>query len=108
MAPKSSASPIRISSAAAPYSEVTRFVRWRPGCTELTVTPSSATSRAIVLRNPVAPARAVLERISWGIGWRTATEVIATTRPHPCACIGGTAALHIATTDIKLRSMAAG
>ena len=87
---------------------MTRFVRCRPGCTEFTVTPSSATSRASVLRNPVAPARAVLDRISCGIGWRTASDVMATTRPQPCACIGATAALHIATTDSRLSSMAAG
>ncbi len=56
----------------------------------------------------MAPARAVLERISSGIGWRTATDVIATTRPQPRSCIAGTAALHIATTDIRLRAMAFG
>jgi hypothetical protein len=84
-----------------------RGVRWSPGCTLLTVTPSAATSRANVLRNAVAPARAVFDRISWAIGWRTASEVIATTLPHPCCCIAGTAALHIATTDIRFRSIAA-
>ena len=85
-----------------------RAVRCTPGWIELTVTPSTATSLASVFRKPVAPARAVLERISSAIGWRTATEVMATTRPHPAACIGGTAALHMATTDIRLRSSAAG
>ena len=73
-----------------------RSVAWMPGCTELTVTPSPATSRATVFRNPVTPARAVFDRIRFGIGWRTATDVIATTRPQPWACIAGTAALHIA------------
>ena len=53
----------------------------RPGWIELTVTPSGATSRARVLRKPVTPARAVFERISSGMGWRTAIEVMATTRP---------------------------
>ena len=45
---------------------------------------------------------------SWSIGWRTDTDVIATTRPQPAACIDGTADLHIATTDMRLRSIAAG
>ncbi len=31
---------------------------------------------------------------------------MATTRPHRRSCIAGTAALHIATTDIRLRSIA--
>jgi hypothetical protein len=83
-------------------------VRCRPGCTLFTVMPSPATSRASVFRNAVAPARAVFDRISWAIGWRTDSDVIATTRPHRCACIAGTAALHIATTDIRFRSSAAG
>ena len=42
-----------------------------PGCTEFTVTPSPATSRASVLRKPVTPARAVFDRMSVAIGWRT-------------------------------------
>ena len=33
---------------------------------------------------------------------------MATTRPQPVACIAGTAALHIATTDNRLRSMRGG
>jgi len=74
---------------------VMRAVAWMPGRTEFTVTPSPATSRASVLRNPVAPARAVLDRISPAIGWRTATEVMATTRPQCWACMAGTAALHM-------------
>ena len=72
------------------------------------MTPSSATSRASVLRKPVAPARAVLERIRFGIGWRTESDVMATTRPQPAACIAGTAALHMPTMDSRLRSIAAG
>ena len=71
------------------------------------MTPSPATSRASVLRNPVTPARAVLDRIRLAMGWRTLIDVIATTRPQPCACMAGTAALHMATTDVRLRSMAA-
>ena len=55
------------------------------------MTPSAATSRASVLRKPVSPARAVFERISPAIGWRTAIDVIATTLPHRCSCIAGTA-----------------
>ncbi len=50
------------------------------------------------MRKPVTPARAVFDRMRLAIGWRTDSDVIATTRPHPCACIAGTAALHIATT----------
>ena len=85
-----------------------RSVAWMPGWTELTVTPSLATSRASVLRKPVAPALAVLERMRLATGWRTVNDVMATTRPQPCSCMGGTAALHMATTDIRLRSSAAG
>ncbi len=54
----------------------------------------------------MAPARAVFDRISVPIGWRTATEVMATTRPQPAVCMAGTAALHMATTDSRLRSSA--
>ncbi len=43
------------------------------------------------LRKPVSPARAVFERMRFGIGWRTAIDVIATTRPHCCSRIAGTA-----------------
>ena len=85
-----------------------RSVACTPGWTELTVTPSPATSRARVLRKPVAPARAVLERIRFGTGWRTENEVMATTRPQPRACMSGTAALHMPTMDIRFRSSAAG
>ena len=49
---------------------------------EFTVTPSAANSLASVFRNPVAPARAVLERIRPPSGWRTVTEVIARMRPQ--------------------------
>ena len=65
---------------------------WLPGWTEFTVTPSPATSRARVLRNPVTPARAVLDRIRFGIGWRTEIDVIATTRPNRCARMCGATA----------------
>ncbi len=92
----------------APYSTVMRSVRWMPGSTEFTVTPSPATSRASVLRKPVAPARAVFDRMRPAIGWRTAIDVMATTRPHRRSCIAGTAALHIATTDSRFSSSAAG
>jgi len=63
----------------------------------LTVTPSAAISSASVFRNAVRPVRAVLERISAGIGWRTATEVIATIRPQPRSRISGTACRQAAT-----------
>ena len=107
--PKSPASPIRINAcSSSPYRSVTRGVRWRPGCTLFTVTPSRATSSASVFKNAVAPARAVFDKMSCAIGWRTASEVIATTRPHRRSCMPGTAALHIATTDIRFRSIAAG
>ena len=42
------------------------------------------------------------------MGWRTEMEVMATTRPQPWVTIAGTAALHMATTDNKLSSSAAG
>ena len=72
---------------------------WLPGCNEFTVTPSAATSRARVFRNPVTPARAVLGRIRVGMGWRTEIEVMATTRPHCWACIPGTASAHMAIVE---------
>ena len=84
-----------------------RSVSCDPGCSEFTVTPSAATSRASVLRKPVTPARAVFDRISVGIGWRTAIDVIATTLPHRCACIAGTASLHIAIAERQFSSNAA-
>jgi hypothetical protein len=59
------------------------------------------------LRKPVAPARAVFERMRYGSGWRTEIEVIATTLPHPRARMGGTAASHIDTTESRLSSSAA-
>ena len=85
-----------------------RSVAWMPGWTELTVTPSEATSRAVVLRKPVSPERAVLERINWGMGSRTAAEVIATTLPHPRCCMSGTRALHMAMVDNMFSWRAAG
>ena len=69
-----------------------------PGWMEFAVTPSAATSRARVFRKPVTPARAVFERMSVAIGWRTETDVIASTLPQPCACIAGTASRHMAMT----------
>ena len=68
-----------------------RSVACSPGSNEFTVTPSPATSRASVRRNPVRPARAVFDRMRFGIGWRTAIDVIATTRPHLRSRISGTA-----------------
>ena len=61
---------------------------------------------ARVLRNPVAPARAVLDRIRLSRGWRTLMEVMARIRPQARDCMPGTAALHMATTDSRLREMA--
>ena len=46
----------------------TRSVAWEPGRTALMVTPVWAISRATVFMNPVNPARAVLDRIRFGIG----------------------------------------
>ena len=68
--------------------------------------PSAATSPASVFRNAVAPARAVFDRISVGIGWRTEIDVMATIRPHLRDCIAGTAAWHIATIDSRFSSRA--
>ena len=72
--PKSSGSPMTpagmpsLLASGSPPVELRASGRWRgcPGWTELTVTPSAATSRASVLRKPVAPARAVFDRISVG------------------------------------------
>ena len=41
----------------------------------------------------MAPALAVLERINCAIGWRTLSDVMATTRPQLWSCIAGTTAL---------------
>src|SRR3954451_21366690 len=98
--------PSDAASTSGPYSFVMRSVAWMPGCTVLTVTPSLATSVATVLRNAVTPDRAVLDRINPPIGWRTATDVMATTRPQPCDCIAGTADLHMPTMLNRLRSIA--
>ena len=54
----------------------------------------------------MTPARAVFDRISPSIGCRTETDVIATTRPHPCSRMAGTAAAHIATVDSRFCSSA--
>ena len=62
---------------------------WSPGWSELTVTPSGATWVARVLRKPVRPARAVVERIRCGDDCRAAIEVIASTRPQPLLPHGG-------------------
>ena len=81
-------------------------MRCTPGWIELTVTPRLATSVESVLRKPVAPARAVFERMSVPIGWRTEIEVMASTRPQPRSHMAGTAALHMATTDSRFSSSA--
>ena len=52
------------------------------------------------------PARAVLDRMSAGLGWRTVTEVMATTRPQPRSAMAGTAAWHMATVDSRFSSSA--
>ncbi len=54
----------------------------------------------------MAPARAVLDRMSPSMGWRTEIEVMATTRPQPRDAMEGTAARHMATTDSRLSSSA--
>ncbi len=77
-----------------------------PGWIEFTVTPLGAISRARVFRKPVTPARAVLERMSVGDGWRTVMEVMATIRPQPCSTRPGTAAWHMATVDSRFSSSA--
>ena len=89
-----------------PCRESRRSVACEPGSTELTVTPSAATSVARVLRKAVAPARAVLERMRKPMGCFTAMDVMATTRPHRRSRIAGTAAWHMATTDRRFRSRA--
>ena len=80
---------------------------WEPGCTEFTVTPSPATSRARVFRNAGHPGASrvgqdqPLDRLA------DRDAVMATTRPHPRSRMVGTAAWHMATVDNKLRSSAA-
>ena len=54
----------------------------------------------------MTPARAVLDRISEPMGWRTDTDVMATTRPSPCSHMPGTAAWHMATVERRLSSRA--
>ena len=81
-----------LTSASSPYNAAIRSVACRPGCTELTVIPCAAISRATVFKKPVTPARAVFERIRLAIGWRTESDVMATMRPHCCCCIIGIAA----------------
>jgi hypothetical protein len=112
-APKSSGSPTCPTGTVAPavlrsppWSRLRRSVACRPGCTELTVTPCGATSVASVFRNPVTPARAVLDRMSEAAGWRTVIDVMATTRPQPRPTMAGTAARHMATVDIRFSSRA--
>ena len=51
----------------------------------------------------MSTSRAVFDRISCAIGWRTLSEVMATIRPQPRSCIGGAAAFVMATTDMRLR-----
>ena len=66
------------------WSSCGRSVSCIPGWSELTVTPSPATSRQ-VLRNPVAPARAVFGEDQLRDRLPHAIDVIATTLPHRCA-----------------------
>ena len=54
----------------------------------------------------MSPERAVFDRISPAIGWRTPTDVIATTLPHCCSCMAGIASLHIAMAARQLSSNA--
>ena len=62
----------------------------RPGSTELTVTPSRATSRASVFSAPSSAARCEFDRMSPGIGSRTALEETLTIRPKPRSRMPGT------------------
>ena len=76
-----------------------------PGCTELTVTRCRRPPGHRLQERWRRPA-AVLDRISSAIGWRTDSDVI---DPSPAAVrIGWTAAFTMPTTDIRLRSRAAG
>jgi hypothetical protein len=59
------------------------------------VTPSAAVSRARDFRKAVNPVLAVLETMRFAIGCRTATDVMATTRPHDRSRIPGTTRQHI-------------
>src|SRR5262249_24946790 len=75
IAPKSSGRPsvwvgtdLARHDASPPCSSRMRSVSWNPGWIVLTVTPSAATSVASVFRNAVTPARAVFERMRFGIG----------------------------------------
>ena len=81
-------------------------MEWRPGWTELTVTPSAATSVAVTLRKLVTPARATELAMRLPMGPFTPRLVIATTRPQPRSRIGGIATRHISTVDSRLRSRA--
>ena len=54
----------------------------------------------------MTPARAVFDRMSEPMGWRTDTEVMATTRPHPRSHMAGTTARHMATVDSRFSSSA--
>src|SRR5438105_4707390 len=53
----------------------------RPGATQLTVIPFGPSSLASVFAQPVTPGRTMFERARCDVGSRTATEVIAITRP---------------------------
>ena len=66
-----------------PAESIIRSVAIRPGRTELTVTPSPATSRASVLSAPSSAARWEFERISGWIGSRTALDATLRIRPKP-------------------------
>ena len=48
----------------------------------------------------------MFDRMRAGIGWRTDTDVMATTRPHPRSHIAGTAASHMATVESRFSSSA--
>ena len=56
----------------------------------------------------MTPARAVFDRIRPAMGWRTEIDVMATTRPQPRSCMGGTAAWHSATVDSRFSCSAVG
>ncbi len=83
-----------------------RSVAWTPGCTELTVTPSFATSVASTLRKLVTAARAVEEAASVGIGERAPAEVIATMRPQRRSRIAGSACWHMTMVESVFSSSA--
>jgi hypothetical protein len=62
-----------------------------PGATQLTVTPSAAYSSDSSLAAAVTPARSTTETARSGCGWRTAVEVMNTSRPNPRDAMPGSA-----------------